>query len=85
MDNHLWHYGRRMLEQATENAYSQSLVNNGGPMYEENHILSKIEQWLDKLPYKEAEIRIEMADKTITLQKNKQRPIGFRKEENEIC
>lgn len=38
-------------------------------MYEENHILSKIEQWLDKLPYKEAEIRIEMADKTITLQK----------------
>ena len=46
-------------------------------MYEENRILSKIEALVDKLPYKTAEIRIQMADKTYSLMKDKQRPIGF--------
>ena len=46
-------------------------------MYEENRILSKIEQLVDKLLYKTAEIRIEMADKTYVLTKDRQRPIGF--------
>lgn len=47
-------------------------------MYEENFVLRKIEQWVDKLPYRTAEIRIEMANKTYTLVKDKPRPIGFR-------
>ena len=46
-------------------------------MNEENRVLSKIEVLVDKLPYKTAEIRIEMADKTYTLTKDKKRPIGF--------
>lgn len=46
-------------------------------MYEENRVLTKIEALVDKLPYKTAEIRIEMADKTYTLTKDRQRPIGF--------
>lgn len=46
-------------------------------MNEENRVLGKIEYWVDKLPYKTAEIRIEMADKTYTLTKDKKRPIGF--------
>ena len=46
-------------------------------MYEENRVLSKIEALVDKLPYRSAEIRIQMADKTYTLMKDRQRPIGF--------
>ena len=46
-------------------------------MYEENRVLSKIEALVDKLPYKTAEIRIEMENKTYTLTKDKRRPIGF--------
>ena len=46
-------------------------------MYEENRILSKIEALVDKLPYKTAEIRIQMADKAYVLTKDRQRPIGF--------
>ena len=46
-------------------------------MYEENRILSKIEDLVDKLPYKTAEIRIQMADKTYTLTKDKPVQIGF--------
>lgn len=46
-------------------------------MYEEARVLSKIEALVDKPPYKTAEIRIEMADKTYTLTKDRKRPIGF--------
>lgn len=46
-------------------------------MYEENRILDKIEALVDKLPYQTAEIRIDMADKTYTLTKDRKRPIGF--------
>lgn len=46
-------------------------------MYEENHVLRKIEQWVDKLPYKSVKIEVELADKTLTLQKERRREIGF--------
>ena len=46
-------------------------------MYEEAYVLKKIEQWVDKLPYRTAEIRIEIDNKTYTLTKNRQQPIGF--------
>ena len=46
-------------------------------MYEENLILSQIEELVDKLPYRSAKIEVELADKTLTLTKDRQRPIGF--------
>ena len=46
-------------------------------MYEETQVLRKIEQWVDKLPYKSVRIEVELPDKTVTLQKDRQRPIGF--------
>ena len=46
-------------------------------MYKETQILRKIEQWVDKLPYKSVRIEAELPDKTVTLQKDRQRPIGF--------
>lgn len=46
-------------------------------MYEENRILSKIEQWVDKLPYRSVKIEVEMQDKTLTLQKERRQQIGF--------
>lgn len=52
----------------------------GGNMYEENLVLKKIEQWVDKLPYRSVEIRIEMDGKTYTLQKDKARTIGFERD-----
>lgn len=50
-------------------------------MYEENVILSQIEELADKLPYRTVKIEIELADKTLTLTKDRQRPIGFSREE----
>ena len=50
-------------------------------MYEENHVLRKIEQWVDKLPYRSVKIEVELKDKTLTLQKDRQRQIGFSTEE----
>ena len=50
----------------------------GGNMYEENHVLSKIEQWVDKLPYRSVKIEVELPDKTLVLTKDRQRTIGFR-------
>lgn len=47
-------------------------------MYEENHVLSKIEQLVDKLPYRSVKIEVELPDKTLVLTKDRQRPIGFR-------
>ena len=46
-------------------------------MYEEAYVLKKIEQWVDKLPYRSAEIRIELDGKTYTLTKDRCNPIGF--------
>ena len=46
-------------------------------MYEENHVLSKIEQWVDKLPYRSVRIEVSLPDKTVVLSKDRQRPIGF--------
>lgn len=46
-------------------------------MYEENRILDKIEQLVDKLPYRSVRIEVELPDKTVVLTKDRQRPIGF--------
>lgn len=43
----------------------------------EHYILSKIEEWSEKLPYKRLTINIEMNNKTLTLDKQKANPIGF--------
>lgn len=47
-------------------------------MYEENHVLSKIERWVEKLPYKSVRIEVELPNKTVVLTKDRQRPIGFK-------
>lgn len=44
---------------------------------EESYILDKIEQWVDKLPYRSVKIEVELPDKTVVLTKDRQRPIGF--------
>lgn len=46
-------------------------------MYEENSVLSQIEQLVDKLPYRSVKIEVELDNKTLTLTKDRQRPIGF--------
>ena len=46
-------------------------------MYEENLVLSKIEKLVDQLPYRSVKIEVELDDKTLTLTKDRQRPIGF--------
>ena len=47
-------------------------------MYEENRILTKIEQWVEKLPYNSVKIEIELPNQTLVLMKEKpQRKIGF--------
>ena len=46
-------------------------------MYEENRILGKIEQLVDKLPYRSVKIEVELDSKTLTLTKERQRTIGF--------
>lgn len=52
-------------------------ANEGGTMYEENRILSKIEQRVDKLPYRSVKIEVELKDKTLTLHKECRQQIGF--------
>ena len=52
-------------------------------MYEENQILRKIEQWVDKLPYRSVKIEVELTDKTLVLTKDRQRTIGFAAPEND--
>ena len=52
-------------------------------MYEENRILKKIEQWVDKLSYRSVRIEVELPDKTLVLTKDRQRPIGFATAANE--
>lgn len=46
-------------------------------VFEQQHILNKIEHWIDKLPYQSAKVEIVMKNQTLTLEKNKQNPIGF--------
>ena len=46
-------------------------------MYEENFVLKKIEQWVDKLPYKWVKIEVELPGKTLVLEKSKTQRIGF--------
>ena len=46
-------------------------------MYEENLILSEIVKLVDQLPYRSVKIEVELDDKTLTLTKDRQRPIGF--------
>lgn len=46
-------------------------------MFEQQHILKKIEQWADRLPYQSLKIEVELSNQTLTLAKTKQRPIGF--------
>ena len=41
------------------------------------HILKKIEQWADRLPYQSLKIEVELSNQTLTLEKTRQRPIGF--------
>ncbi len=46
-------------------------------MFEQRRILDKIEQWAERLPYSTLKIEIELPGETLTLEKNKVRPIGF--------
>ena len=46
-------------------------------MFEQQHILKKIEQWADRLPYQSLKIEVELSNQTLTLEKTRQRPIGI--------
>lgn len=46
-------------------------------MFEQQYILNKIEQWAERLPYQSLKIEVELSNQTLTLEKTKQRPIGF--------
>lgn len=47
-------------------------------MFEQRHILNKIEEWAERLPYKSLKIEVELPHQTLTLEKTKSRPVGFR-------
>ena len=46
-------------------------------MFEQQHILKKIEQWAERLPYQSLKIEVELSNQTLTLEKTRQPPIGF--------
>ena len=46
-------------------------------MFEQHYVLSKIEQWAERLPYNTLRIEVELPGQTLTLEKCKARPIGF--------
>ena len=46
-------------------------------MFEQQHILKKIEQWADRLPYQSLKIEVELSKQTLTFEKTIQRHIGF--------
>ena len=46
-------------------------------MFEQQYILNKIEQWAERLPYQSLKIEVELSNQTLTLEKTRQRPIGF--------
>lgn len=47
-------------------------------MQECQKVLCKIEALAERLPYKTLRLEIEMTDETLTLEKTKHNPIGFR-------
>ena len=58
-------------------------------MFEQQYVLSKIEQWAERLPYNTLRIEVELPGQTLTLEKCTARPIGFthpptRKPEREV-
>lgn len=46
-------------------------------MFEHQKILDKIEQLVEKLPYRSVRIEVALPEQTLTLTKDRQRPIGF--------
>ena len=46
-------------------------------MFEQQHILKKIEQWADRLPYQSLKIEVELSNQTLPLAKTQYRPLGF--------
>lgn len=46
-------------------------------MFEQQYVLNKIEQWVERLPYRTLRIEVELPGQTLTLEKSKARPIGF--------
>lgn len=46
-------------------------------MFEQRHILNKIEQWAERLPYKTLKIEVELPNQSFVLEKSKNRPVGF--------
>lgn len=46
-------------------------------MFEQQHILNKIEQWAERLPYKTLKIEVELPNQSLILEKSKNRPVGF--------
>lgn len=46
-------------------------------MFEQQHILKKIEQWAERLPYQSLKIEVELSNQTLTLEKTRQHLIGF--------
>ena len=53
----------------------------GKAMFEQQKILNKIEAWVEKLPYRSVKIEVELANQTLVLTKDRQRQIGFCREE----
>lgn len=52
-------------------------------MFENQKILNKIEAWCERLPYKTLKVEIELPHQTLTLNKEKTRPIGFAPNSNQ--
>ncbi len=46
-------------------------------MFEQQHILNKIEYWIEKLPYQSVKIDIKMENQNLMLEKTSKNPIGF--------
>lgn len=46
-------------------------------MFEQRYILNKIEAWAERLPYKTIKIEVELPNQILTLEKVKERTIGF--------
>ena len=46
-------------------------------MFEQQRILNKIEYWVERLPYNTVKIEIQLPGQTLTLEKDKARPVGF--------
>lgn len=47
-------------------------------MFEQRYVLDKIEQWAERLPYRSLRLEIELPGQTLTLEKSKSWPIGFK-------